>query len=58
MLPFQDREAILHVQTANMPLEDVSLKRLAQLTDGYSGADLENICKEVCSQISIQRCVE
>ena len=30
-----------------MPLaEDVSLKKIAQMTEGYSGADLENVCRE------------
>jgi transitional endoplasmic reticulum ATPase len=30
-----------------MPLaEDVSFKNIAQNTVGYSGADLENVCRE------------
>ncbi len=42
---------ILNVHTKNMPLgEDVSLKRIAQLTEGYSGADLENVCREAGMQ--------
>ena len=41
------REEILKVHTKKMPLADnVSLKHLAQVTDGYSGADLENLCRE------------
>ena len=41
------REEILKVHTKNMPLADnVSLKHLAQVTEGYSGADLENLCRE------------
>ena len=26
--------------------EEISLKRIAQITEGYSGADLENVCRE------------
>ena len=41
------RLKILKVHTKNMPLaEDVSLSKIAQSTDGYSGADLENLCRE------------
>jgi len=43
----KSREEILKVHTKDMPLADnVSLKHLAQVTDGYSGADLENLCRE------------
>jgi transitional endoplasmic reticulum ATPase len=45
------RERILNVHTKNMPIaKDVSLKHIAQLTDGYSGADLENLCREAGMQ--------
>jgi transitional endoplasmic reticulum ATPase len=45
------RESILKVHTKNMPIaENVSLKHIAQLTDGYSGADLENLCREAGMQ--------
>ncbi|MHA1858275.1 MAG: AAA family ATPase, partial [Candidatus Thorarchaeota archaeon] len=31
----------------NMPLhENVSLEDLAEMTEGFSGADLENLCRE------------
>lgn len=41
------RLAILKVHTAKMPLtKDVDLKALAKKTDGYSGADLEALCRE------------
>lgn len=41
------RLKILEVHTESMPLADeVSLKRIAQLSEGYSGADLENVCRE------------
>ncbi|MFW9771160.1 MAG: CDC48 family AAA ATPase [Candidatus Heimdallarchaeota archaeon] len=44
---FESRLKILEVHTKNMPLaEDVSLKHVAQITEGYSGADLENLCRE------------
>ncbi|MHA1669890.1 MAG: CDC48 family AAA ATPase [Promethearchaeota archaeon] len=41
------REEILKVHTKKMPLSDkISLKHIAQVTEGYSGADLENLCRE------------
>ncbi len=44
---FEARLKILRVHTKNMPLdEEVSLKKIAQNTEGYSGADLENVCRE------------
>ncbi|MFX1343810.1 MAG: CDC48 family AAA ATPase [Promethearchaeota archaeon] len=48
---FEARIKILEVHTKNMPLaEDVSLKEIAQNTVGYSGADLENVCREAGMQ--------
>ena len=47
----ESRKKILEVHTHNMPLaNDVSLKHIAQITDGYSGADLENVCREAGMQ--------
>ncbi|UCD01009.1 MAG: CDC48 family AAA ATPase [Promethearchaeota archaeon] len=47
----ESRLSILNVHTKDMPLaEDVSLKRIAQITEGYSGADLENVCREAGMQ--------
>ncbi|MCK4379841.1 MAG: CDC48 family AAA ATPase [Candidatus Lokiarchaeota archaeon] len=44
---YEARLKILEVHTKNMPLdEDISLKIIAQITEGYSGADLENVCRE------------
>ncbi len=41
------REAILKVHSKEKPLgEDVNLKRVAQTTAGFSGADLENLMNE------------
>ena len=41
------REAILQVHARNKPLgEDVDLKKLAQGTPGFTGADLENLINE------------
>ncbi len=43
----QSRTKILEVHTKQMPLaKDVSLDELAQKTEGYVGADLENLCRE------------
>jgi transitional endoplasmic reticulum ATPase len=41
------RLAILQVHTKKMPLaKDVDLRAIAKKTDGYSGADLEGLCRE------------
>ncbi len=41
------RREILEIHTRGMPLaEDVDLDKLAEITHGYSGADLEALCKE------------
>ncbi|MCD6246991.1 MAG: AAA family ATPase, partial [Candidatus Diapherotrites archaeon] len=41
------REAILRIHTERVPLaKDVSLKKLAELTEGFSGADLEGLVRE------------
>jgi transitional endoplasmic reticulum ATPase len=49
-VPPPDRDArleILKVHTRKMPLAtDVSLEKLADLTDGFSGADIENLVRE------------
>ncbi|MEK7516398.1 MAG: ATP-dependent zinc metalloprotease FtsH [Patescibacteria group bacterium] len=42
-----DREAILQIHTRGKPLErEVSLRRLAERTPGFSGADLANLLNE------------
>ncbi|MBU5574970.1 MAG: CDC48 family AAA ATPase [Candidatus Aenigmatarchaeota archaeon] len=40
------RLEILKIHTKNMPLKGVSLEKLAKLTNGFSGADLEALCRE------------
>jgi transitional endoplasmic reticulum ATPase len=48
---YDARLKILEVHSRDMPLdESVSLKRIAQNTVGYSGADLENVCREAGMQ--------
>jgi transitional endoplasmic reticulum ATPase len=43
----QSRLRILEIYTKRMPLsEDVDLESLAKVTKGYSGADLEALCRE------------
>jgi transitional endoplasmic reticulum ATPase len=49
-IPPPDKDArlkILKVHTKNMPLnDDANLVKIADITDGYVGADLENLCRE------------
>jgi len=49
-VPAPDEDArveILKVQTKNMPIdESVDLRRIAQMTEGYTGADIEALCRE------------
>jgi len=50
LIPAPDEDArleIFKVHTRNMPLaKDVSLKDLAKKTEGFSGADIEGLCRE------------
>jgi len=41
------RKLIFKVHTKNLPLKDVDFDKLAKLTERYSGADIQNVCKEV-----------
>jgi len=41
------REKIFKIYTENMPLaEDVNIKELAEVTDGFVGSDIEALCRE------------
>ena len=41
------RYEVLQIHTRNMPLaEDVELKRLSDITHGYTGADIASLCRE------------
>jgi transitional endoplasmic reticulum ATPase len=49
LIPIPDkktREEIFNVHTKNMPLKGVDTKKLAELTEGYSGSDIEALCRE------------
>ncbi|EQD66127.1 AAA family ATPase, subfamily protein, partial [mine drainage metagenome] len=43
----EERLAIFKVHTRRMPIDkNVSLEELAKSTDGYTGAEIENLCRE------------
>jgi SpoVK/Ycf46/Vps4 family AAA+-type ATPase/intein/homing endonuclease len=49
LVPAPDEETryeIFKVHTKNMPIKDVNLKDLAKRTEGFSGADIESLCRE------------
>jgi len=49
LVPEPDEKArlkVLEIKTKDMPLKDVDLKKIANVTDDFSGADLENLCRE------------
>jgi len=49
MPDIDSRESILQANLRNTPIAaDVSLRSIAEHTDGYSGADLAEICKRAC----------
>lgn len=42
----KSRLEIFRVHTKNMPLKGVDIKDLSKKTDGFSGADIESLCRE------------
>jgi transitional endoplasmic reticulum ATPase len=49
LVPAPDEKArleVFKVHTKNMPLKDVDIKELAKRTEGFSGADIEALCRE------------
>lgn len=43
----QGRFEVLQIHTRNMPLaQDVDVKRLSEITHGYTGADIASLCRE------------
>ena len=41
------RNEVIQIHTRNMPLaEDIDLKRLSDVTHGYTGADMASLCRE------------
>jgi transitional endoplasmic reticulum ATPase len=43
----EGRENIFKIHTKNTPLaDDVSISELAEMTEGYIGADIESVCRE------------
>jgi transitional endoplasmic reticulum ATPase len=58
MVPAPDeraREAILKVHTRNVKLDkDVSIKKIAEVTKGFSGADLEGLVREAALSVLSQ----
>lgn len=54
----QGREEILRVRTRKMDIaDDVDITELAQLTDGYSGAETVSICQTACDYV-LEKCME
>ncbi len=41
-----EREEIFAIHSASMPLNDINLRKLAELTEGSSGAEIKAICME------------
>ena len=49
LVPVPDRDArkkIFQVHMKKMPLNGVDIEKLSDMTEGYVGADIENVCRE------------
>ena len=49
LVPAPDKRTrleILKIHTRNMPLKDVDLKQIAERSEGFSGADIDALCRE------------
>lgn len=60
VVPVPDRDArleIFNIHTRNMPLEGVEFNELAEKTKGYSGADIEAICREA-AMVSLRESID
>ncbi len=54
----ESRESILKANLKKSPISDeVSLNYLASVTEGFSGADLTEICQRAC-KLAIRECIE
>jgi transitional endoplasmic reticulum ATPase len=42
----KSRKNIFMIHTKDMPLKNVNLDKLAEMTEGYTGADIEALCRE------------
>lgn len=54
----KSREAILKANLRKSPLaKEVDLNFIAKVTQGFSGADLTEICQRAC-KLAIRQCIE
>ena len=47
------REEILKVYISKMSTIGINLKQMSDETENYTGADLKNLCKEVCAVLPL-----
>ena len=54
----EERLAIIQVKTNRLPIAaDIDLWRLAELTEHFTGADIENLCREA-ALLSLQENIQ